>query len=254
MKIFDGKVVWLTGAGSGIGKAGALMFARDGAVVGLIGRSRDKLEDVAAEIRSFGGIAAVEPFDVANRPEGRAAAARLLQHFGRVDILVNNAGDNIVNRRLEELTPENWDYVLGVNLTGAFNMVQAVLPTMQEQKDGLIINVASTAGRRVSGVTGVAYSASKFGMLGMSLSLTQEAWKFGIRACCLCPDDVNTPIMARRRIKYPPEVLAQFIQPEDLAQTMRFVALLPRNTSIPEMVICPTNIRPYTSSELGLPP
>lgn len=253
MKVFDGKVVWLTGAGSGIGKAGALMFARDGAAVGLIGRRPDKLENVAAEIRAFGGTAVVEPFDVANRQEGKAAAERLLQRLGRIDILVNNAGDNVVARRIEELTPESWDYVIGVNLTGAFNMVQAVLPSMREQKDGLIINVASTAGRRVSGVTGVAYSASKFGMLGMSLSLTQEAWKFGVRACCLCPDDVNTPIMARRKIKYPPEVLAQFIQPEDLAQTMRFVALMPRGTSIPEMVICPTNIRPYTASELGLP-
>ena len=90
-------------------------------------------------------------------------------------------------------------------------MVQAAMPTMRNQKDGLIINVASTAAKRVSGVAGIAYSASKFGMLGMSLSLTQEAWKFGIRACCLCPDDVNTPIMARRKVKYPPEVLEQFI-------------------------------------------
>jgi NADP-dependent 3-hydroxy acid dehydrogenase YdfG len=131
-------------------------------------------------------------------------------------------------------------------------MVQAVMPAMREQADGLIINVASTAAKRVSGVAGIAYAASKFGMLGMSLSLTQEAWKFGIRACCLCPDDVNTPIMARRRVKYPPEVLAQFIQPEDLADTMRLIALMPKRTSIPEMVICPTNIRPYTPAETGL--
>jgi NADP-dependent 3-hydroxy acid dehydrogenase YdfG len=90
-------------------------------------------------------------------------------------------------------------------------------------------------------------------MLGMSLSLTQEAWKFGIRACCLCPDDVNTPIMARRKVKYPPEVLEQFIQPEDLAETMRFVALMPRRTSIPGMLIYPTNVRPYTPAESGDP-
>jgi NAD(P)-dependent dehydrogenase (short-subunit alcohol dehydrogenase family) len=141
--------------------------------------------------------------------------------------------------------------VLAVNLTGAFNMVHAVMPPMRAQGDGMIINVASTAAKRVSGVAGIAYSASKFGMLGMSLSLTQEAWKFGIRACCLCPDDVNTPIMAKRKVKYPPEVLAQFIQPEDLADTIRFVALMPRRTSIPEMLIYPTNIRPYTPAETG---
>jgi len=142
--------------------------------------------------------------------------------------------------------------VLAVNLTGAFNMVLAVMPTMRKQKEGLIINVASTAAKRVSGVAGIAYSASKFGMLGMSLSLTQEAWKSGIRSCCLCPDDVNTPIMARRKVKYPPEVLEQFIQPEDLAETMRFVALMPKRTSIPEMLVYPTNIRPYTPAETGL--
>ena len=252
MSAFAGKVVWVTGAGTGIGKSGALMFAREGASVALIGRRRDKLDEVGAEIKSSGGAVAIEPLDVSDRAKVNEAAGRLLKHFGRVDILVNNAGLNVVNRRLDDVTPADWDYVLAVNLTGAFNMVQAVMPTMREQKDGLIINVASTAAKRVSGVAGIAYSASKFGMLGMSLSLTQEAWKFGIRACCLCPDDVNTPIMARRKVKYPPEVLEQFIQPEDLAETMRFVALMPRRTSIPEMLIYPTNVRPYTPAESGL--
>lgn len=253
MTAFAGKVVWMTGAGTGIGKAGALMFAQEGAAVALIGRRRDKLDEVAAEIQAIGGKAAVEALDVADRKKVGEAGERLLKRLGRVDILVNNAGLNVVNRRLNEITAEDWDYILAVNLTGAFNMVQAAMPTMRNQKDGLIINIASTAAKRVSGVAGIAYSASKFGMLGMSLSLTQEAWKFGIRACCLCPDDVNTPIMARRKVKYPPEVLEQFIQPEDLAETMRFVALMPRRTSIPEMLIYSTNVRPYTPAESGLP-
>jgi len=253
MTAFAGKVVWMTGAGTGIGKAGALMFAQEGAAVALIGRRRDKLDEVAAEIQAIGGKAVVEALDVADRKKVGEAGERLLKRLGRVDILVNNAGLNVVNRRLDEITAEDWDYILAVNLTGAFNMVQAAMPAMRDQKDGLIINIASTAAKRVSGVAGIAYSASKFGMLGMSLSLTQEAWKFGIRACCLCPDDVNTPIMARRKVKYPPEVLEQFIQPEDLAETMRFVALMPRRTSIPEMVIYPTNVRPYTPAESGLP-
>jgi NADP-dependent 3-hydroxy acid dehydrogenase YdfG len=252
MTAFAGKVVWMTGAGTGIGKAGALMFAQEGAAVALIGRRRDKLDEVAAEIQAAGGEAAVEALDIADRTKVGEAGERLLKRLGRVDILVNNAGLNVVNRRLDEITAEDWDYILAVNLTGAFNMVQAAMPTMRNQKDGLIINIASTAAKRVSGVAGIAYSASKFGMLGMSLSLTQEAWKFGIRACCLCPDDVNTPIMAKRKVKYPPEVLEQFIQPEDLAETMRFVALMPRRTSIPEMLIYPTNVRPYTSAESGL--
>jgi NADP-dependent 3-hydroxy acid dehydrogenase YdfG len=252
MTAFMGKVVWVTGAGTGIGKAAALMFAREGATVALIGRRRDKLEEVAAEIKGTGGTSAVEALDVAERSKVGVAAGRLLKGLGRVDILVNNAGLNVLNRRLDEITAEDWDYIIGVNLTGAFNMVHVVLPTMRKQGEGLIINVASTAAKRVSGVAGIAYSASKFGMLGMSLSLTQEAFKFGVRACCLCPDDVNTPIMSRRKVKYPPEVLEQFIQPEDLAETMRFVALMPSRTSIPEMLIYPTNVRPYTPAETGL--
>ncbi|HKJ00697.1 MAG TPA: SDR family oxidoreductase [bacterium] len=253
MAAFDGKVVWITGAGTGIGAAAARMFARDGAAVALIGRRPEPLHEVAAEIAAAGGQALVEPLDVSQREAVNAAAGRLLERLGRVDILVNNAGLNVVNRRLAELTPPDWDQVINVNLTGAYNLVEAVLPAMKLQRDGLIINVASTAAKRVSGVAGMAYTSSKFGMLGMSLSLTQEAWQFGVRACCICPDDVNTPIMQKRKVTYPPEVLEQMIQPEDLADIMRCVAVLHPRTSIPEMVVTPTNVRPYTPAESGTP-
>jgi NAD(P)-dependent dehydrogenase (short-subunit alcohol dehydrogenase family) len=253
MGAFEGKVVWVTGAGTGIGAAAARMFAREGAVVALLGRRREPLEAVAAEIARTGGQALAEPLDVARRDAVGTVAQRLLARHPRVDVLVNNAGINVVNRRMAELTPPDWDQVLAVNLTGAYNMVEAVLPPMKAQRDGLIINVASTAAKRVSGVAGMAYVSSKFGMLGMSLSLTQEAWQFGVRACCICPDDVNTPIMQKRKIKYSEEVLAAMIQPEDLADIMRCVALLHPRTSIPEMVVTPTSVRPYTPAESGTP-
>lgn len=253
MGVFDGKIVWVTGAGTGIGKAAALMFAGEGADVALMGRRRDMLEQVAGEIEALPGSAVVVPLDVSQRDAVMAAAKDLLAQHGRVDVLINNAGTNVVNRRLDAITLEDWDQVIGINLTGAFNMVMAVMPAMREQNDGLIINVGSTAGKRVSGAAGIAYSASKFGMLGMSLSLTHEAWKFGIRACSLIPDDVNTPIMERRAVKYPPEVLAQFIQPEDLAEAMKMIAAMPARTSLPEVIVTPTNIRPYTPAESGIP-
>src|SRR3972149_6399878 len=164
----------------------------DGRGHGYRQRRRDKLDEVAAEIQAIGGKAVVEALDVADRKKVGEAGERLLKRLGRVDILVNNAGLNVVNRRLNEITAEDWDYILAVNLTGAFNMVQAVMPTMRDQQDGLIINIPPTAAKRVSGVAAIAYSASKFGMLGMSLSLTQEAWKFGIRACCLCRSEEHT--------------------------------------------------------------
>jgi NADP-dependent 3-hydroxy acid dehydrogenase YdfG len=103
MAAFDGKVVWMTGAGTGIGRAGALMFAKEGASVALIGRRRDKLEEVAAEIKAAGGGSGiVEPLDVSDRGRVQEVAARLLKDLKRVDVLVNNAGLNIVNRRLDD--------------------------------------------------------------------------------------------------------------------------------------------------------
>ena len=155
MGVFDGKRVWVTGAGTGIGKAAALMFAGEGAHVALIGRRRPMLEQVAGEIANRGGGATVAPLDVAQRHAVQAAAKGLLDAQGGVDILVNNAGTNVVNRRLDEITLEDWDAVLAANLTGAFNMVMAVLPAMRAQNSGLIINVASTAAKRVSGAAGI---------------------------------------------------------------------------------------------------
>ncbi|RXG90422.1 SDR family oxidoreductase [Bradyrhizobium zhanjiangense] len=253
MGVFNGKIVWVTGAGTGIGKAAATMFAAEGAKVALIGRRLEPLMEVYGEIVAAGGMATAEPLDVADRAAVDAASTRLIAQFGRVDILVNNAGVNVSNRRLEELAPQDWDFVIDVNLTGTFNMVHAVFPRMKDQAEGLIINVASTSAQQVSGLSGAAYSASKFGVRGLSLSLTQEAWKFGIRTCCLCPNEVNTPIMTRRKVQYSQEVLDQCIQPRDLAEAMRFVALMPQRTSIPEMTIYPTVIRTRTPAEVGLP-
>src|SRR5262247_736424 len=142
MSAFAGKVVWMTGAGTGIGKAGALMFAREGATVALIGRRRDALDEVAAEIQAFGGTPVVQALDVADRQKVEEAGQRLLERLKRVDILVNNAGINVVKRRLDEIAAADWDYILAVNLTGAFNMVQVALPPMRAERDGLIINVA----------------------------------------------------------------------------------------------------------------
>ena len=139
---FEGKQVWITGAGTGIGRAAALMFAAEGAHVALIGRRRAMLDEVAGAIAAAGGHAEVAPLDVSRRADVDAAAGRLLATHRRVDILVNNAGINVANRRLDEVRPEDWDEVLAVNLTGAFNMAMAVMAPMRAQGSGLIINVA----------------------------------------------------------------------------------------------------------------
>jgi NAD(P)-dependent dehydrogenase (short-subunit alcohol dehydrogenase family) len=136
MSRFDGKVVWMTGAGSGIGRAGALMFAEGGATVALLGRRKEQARGDRAEIAARGGRSAVAQVDVGDRAEVDRVAKRLLAELGRVDILVNNAGLNVLGtaRRMENLTPEDWDHVIRVNLTGQYNMFHAVFEPMRAQK------------------------------------------------------------------------------------------------------------------------
>lgn len=256
MGLFDGKVVWITGAGTGIGKAAALMFAADGSRVALIGRRRERLQETAAEIAAGKGPpAAVEPMDVGDRAAVDRAARRLLAGLGRVDILVNNAGLNVQGngRRMENLTPADWDEVIRVNLTGQYNLFQAVFPAMRAQQEGLVINVISTAAKNPSGVSGMAYQSAKWGLRGFGVSLSKEAWKFGIRTCNIFPDETNTEIMLRRPVKYSPEELARILQPEDLAHAMRFVASLHPRASVHDLTLYPTFPKNYSAAETGLP-
>lgn len=255
MAQFGDKVVWITGAGTGIGRATALMFAREGAKLALMGRRREALEGVAEEVRAAGRDAGAEvevaPLDVSSRPEVGAAAERLLERWGRVDILVNNAGLNVHKRRLRELSPEDWDLVIGVNLTGAYNMTAAALPSMRANGGGLIVNVSSMAGKRVNGLSGSAYSASKHGMNALSESITQEEWPHGIRATTLCPGEVNTEILDRRPIPIDPADRERLIGAEDLAEAVRFVSALPPRTNIPEILLLPTYKRQFKPGETG---
>lgn len=255
MGLFDGKVVWITGAGTGIGKAGALMFAEEGAAVALMGRRKARLDETAAEIAARGRKAMVEPLDVGDRAQVDAAAKRLIAELKRVDILVNNAGLNVPGntRRMETLTPEDWDLVLRVNLTGQYNMFRAVFAPMRAQGEGLVINIISTAARNPSGVAGMAYQSAKFGMMGLGVSLNKEAWKFGIRTCNIFPDETNTEIMLKRPVRYSEEELAKILQPEDLAHTMKYVASLHPRASVHELVMYPTSPKTYTAAETGLP-
>jgi NADP-dependent 3-hydroxy acid dehydrogenase YdfG len=240
MPVFQDKVVWITGAGSGIGRAVARMFAAEGASLILIGRRTDKLESVRGEVCASGGRGEVLMLDVCRRGEVEAAAGALIERHRRVDVLINNAGLNVRGRKLNVLTGEDWDQVMQTNLTGAFNMIHAVLPAMRRQQDGLIVNVSSMAAKRVSGIAGTAYTASKHGMNGLSLSVSAEEGGNGIRCTALMPGVVNTEILEKRAVTYSAEERARMVQPEDVAQAVRFLALLPGRSTVPEMQIVPT--------------
>ena len=240
MAEFRDKVVWITGAGSGIGRAVARMFAAGGATLVLIGRRTENLKAVLEEVRAGGGRGEALAIDVCRRAEVEAAAAGLIARYARVDVLVNNAGLNVRGRKLDVLTGEDWDQVIQTNLTGAFNMIHAALPAMRRQHDGLIVNISSMAGKRVSGIAGTAYTASKHGMNGLSLSVSAEEGGNGIRCTALMPGVVNTEILAKRAVSYSAEERAKMIQPEDIAQAVSFLALLPGRSTVPEMTVVPT--------------
>ena len=238
--MLTGKIAWITGAGSGIGRSGALALASAGALVVVSGRRAELIETVAAEIKASGGNAEAVRLDVANRDAVARAGTEILARHGHVDILVNSAGINVANRRWKSLVVENFDQIVATNLNGTLYCIAAVLPAMRQRKDGVIINVASWAGRFSSFFVGPAYNSSKAAVIALTHSLNDEEGPNGIRACALCPGEVATPILAKRPVPPPPEDVARMLQPEDLGRAIRFVAEMPPHVAINEIVISPT--------------
>ena len=158
----------------------------------LSGRRREPLDDLAGRIRAAGGEVHVEPLDVADRDAAMALGARIVELHGAVDILLNSAGINVPVRHWPDVSLDDWDAVIQIDLNGAYYCTQAVLPAMRAQKDGLVINVSSWAGVYVSFLTGPAYNAAKHGMTAMTESLNMEECIHGIRATALCPGEVST--------------------------------------------------------------
>ena len=155
------KVAWVTGAGTGIGEGGAVALAEAGMHVVLSGRREDKLQQVAERCS---GRASIEVLDVADQTAVSAVAERIIEKFGRIDVLLASAGINVKDRNWHNLSVADWDSVIRIDLDGAFYCCKAVLPTMKAQREGLIINISSWAGKHVSVVTGPAYTAAKHAM------------------------------------------------------------------------------------------
>ncbi len=240
MTELTGKVAWVTGAGSGIGRAVAVALAGEGAAVALSGRREAVLADTAAEIERAGGKALAVPLDVADREAARRAAGAIHERLGSVGILVNNAGVNVSERHWHNPDLEQWDRLIKTNLNGVYYTIAAVLPAMRQGGDGLIVNIASWAGRYNSYVAGVAYGASKHAVLALNASLNMEECRHGIRACAICPAEVATPILDKRPVPVSQDERTKMLQPEDLAETVLYVARLPARACVNEILISPT--------------
>jgi len=234
------RVAWITGGGSGIGEAGAEALAADGWTVVVSGRRKDALDSVVAKITTAGGVAQAVPLDVSVAAEVQSAADQIVARHGRIDLLVNSAGINVPKRRWDDMELEGWDQLVDINLNGVLYCMRAVLPAMRKQKDGCIINVASWAGRHVSKMPGPAYTTTKHAVLALTHSFNMDECVNGLRACCLSPGEVATPILKLRPVVPSEDEQARMLQPEDLGRTIAFVASLPPRVCVNEILISPT--------------
>lgn len=214
MESITGKTALITGAGKGIGKALAIALAKEGVNVGLLARTTSDLEELAAQLQQFNIKTAIATADVANMEAVNISVKQLQDELGFIDILINNAGVAYFGGFLE-LEPAKFEQTIQVNLMGVYYVTRAILPAMIEHKTGDIINISSTAGQRGAAVTS-AYSASKFGLIGLSDSLMQEVRKHNIRVSTLTPSTVATELAIGLNLTdgNPDKVM----QPEDLTE------------------------------------
>lgn len=241
MGALAGRRAWVTGAGSGIGRATAVLLAAEGARVALTGRRRAPLEETAALI---GPSAVVVTADLTDPGEVEAARDAVLAGFGGLDLVVSNAGANAPNRSWSAIDAATATMILEANLKAPFLVARAVLPALRASR-GMIVHVASWAGRFVGALPGPAYTAAKHGLVALSHSLNLEACRDGVRSCVIEPGEVDTPILDRRPIPLPADVRARMLKPEDVAQAILFVATRPPHVCINEILLSPTANRGY---------
>jgi len=240
-----GKVAWITGGGSGIGLAGALELARAGAHVVISGRTAATNASALKQLRAVGSAESLQ-LEVSDRKAVAKAAKDILGRHQHIDILINSAGTNLGKQRnLHNMSVEGWDEVVAINLSGLFYCCYAVLPAMRAQKDGLVINVSSWAGRYASTLTGPAYNATKRAVIALTESINAEECANGIRATSVLPGEVATPILEKRPVPPPREERERMLQAEDLGQTILYLASLPPRACVNELIISPTRNRFY---------
>jgi 3-oxoacyl-[acyl-carrier protein] reductase len=237
MEILTGKTALITGAGKGIGKALAIALAREGVNVGLMARTTTDLEELAKELQQYNIKTAIATADVASIDEVNTAVEKLQAELGFIDILINNAGIAFFGGFLD-LEPAQFEQTIQVNLLGVYYVTRAILPAMIAQKTGDIINISSTAGLRGAAATS-AYSASKFGLIGLSDSLMQEVRKHNIRVSTLTPSTVATSLAIDLKLTdgNPEKVM----QPEDIADFIVHNLKLNRRVFVKDAGLWSTN-------------
>jgi NADP-dependent 3-hydroxy acid dehydrogenase YdfG len=232
------------GASGGIGRAVAATLLQMDFGVALVGRDPDKLKHALAECGPVAQGALVLPCDVTDRTQVQTMVEQALDEMGFIDLVVFAAGVNVRQRSLRSLDPADWDRVISTNLTGVYNVLHFVLPSMRTRGRGLIVQISSLSGLRASTVSGVAYSAAKFGQSALGICLGREERGRGIRSTVIHAGEVNTALLDVRAGR-PGDAgcdsrRQNILQPAEIAATVRFLADLPGNAHVPELVIKPT--------------
>lgn len=245
MGSLQGKIVIVTGASSGMGRAIAVRLAEEKAVLGLVARKRDALEETAALARTKGTEVVAFPGSVADDDVARRVVKTMLERFGRIDVLVNNAGTNTFHRNLSDTSVPDWRLVVETNLTGAFLFTRHVLRPMRKAGKGQIITISSGAALGPSAPSGVAYSATKHALHSLTGSINLEERSHGIRACAIAPGETDTPNLDLRPRPPAKADLARMLRPEDIANAVIYVASQPDHVSVELLAINPTVRRNY---------
>lgn len=227
MSFVRSRVVLVTGAGNGIGRAAAERLAEDGESVVVNDLNLDAAEEVSESIRNAGGEAVAAPGDVSNPEDVQRMVSRAEEAYGPPEILVNNAG-LLQQRRFVDLTPEDFDRMLAVHLRGTFLCTRAVLPEMLSRGYGIVINIASQLGQ-IGGIELSHYSAAKAGIIGLTKSLAREVSAEGIRVNAVAPGPTNTNLILGlseewRSAKAAELPLGRFAEPREVAETVAFLA------------------------------
>ena len=224
--VLKNKVAVVTGGGRGIGAAIARRLAQLGAAVVVSGRSLQTLQQTATSIRSTGGIAEPIACDVSQWQSVRSLAEEAKRKFQHVDILVNNAGIGGFASPLHELEVNSWDEILNTNLRGVFYCIKAFAPLLIAAGRGDIVNISSN---------GAAYSASKWGLNGLSYSVAEELRKYKIRVSVVCPGSTNTDLSPHEGKDF-----SRMLQPEDVAECVALIVTQAERAFTSEILLRPT--------------
>ncbi|MEZ5734738.1 MAG: SDR family NAD(P)-dependent oxidoreductase [Novosphingobium sp.] len=240
----SGKVALVTGASSGIGEGAALALAAEGVSVAVMGRRKERLDDLVSRIEKAGGTALALPGDVAKEEDASGAVRDTVSHFGRIDILINSAGVN-EHGGIEDLPLEQWHRLIDINLMGTIYTSRTAFPIMKAQGSGDIVNISSTAGRR-AGCEFAAYTTSKFGVTGFTEAMRQEGGTAGVRVAIVELGATATEIAESITDPKWRDAIHQHchkdgaMETSDIVDPIMLILQLPRRANVTRILVQPT--------------